>query len=63
MQKKRVIGREVLLAYLDFNVPFKTHTYSSKLNIGTVISPKKGKLTAFYSQNMNSAQQNYNTTE
>ena len=40
MQKKRVIGREVFLAYPDFNDPFETHTNASKLQIGAVISPK-----------------------
>ena len=35
---KRVIGREVLLDYPDFNYPFEIHTDSSKLNIGAVIS-------------------------
>ena len=28
---KRVIGREVLLAYPDFNAPFEIHTDASKL--------------------------------
>ena len=44
---KRVIGREVLLAYPDFNAPFEIHTYASKLQIGAVIS-QKGKSVAFY---------------
>ena len=37
---KRVIGREVLLAYPDFNALFEIHTDASKLQIGTVISQK-----------------------
>ena len=57
-----MIGREVLLAYPDFNDPFKIHTDPSKLQIGAVI-PQKGKPVTFYSPNMNSAQQNYTTTE
>ena len=36
---KRVIGREVLLAYLGFNAPFEIHNDASKLKIGAVISP------------------------
>ena len=44
---KRVIRREVLLAYLDFNAMFEIHTDASKLKIGTVIS-QKGKPIAFY---------------
>ena len=59
---KRVIGREVLLAYLDFNATFEIHTDASKLQIGTIIS-QKGKSIAFYSKKMNSAQHNYTTTE
>ena len=59
---KCVKGREVLLSYPDFNALFEIHTDASKLQIGAVIS-QKGKPIAFYSQNMNSAQQNYTTTE
>ena len=59
---KRVIGSELCLAYADFNAPFEIHTDASKLKIGAVISPK-GKPIVFYSQKMNSAQQNYTTTE
>ena len=59
---KRVIGCEVLLAYPDFNAQFEIHTDASKLKIGAVIS-QKGKPIAFYSRKMNSAQQNYTTTE
>ena len=59
---KRVIGREVLLGYPDFSAPLEIHTDASKLKIGAVIS-QKGKPIAFYSRNMNSAQQNYTTTE
>ena len=58
---KRVIGREVLLAYPDFNAPFEIHTDASKLQIGTVIS-QKGNPIALYELNMNSAQKNYTTT-
>ena len=57
-----MIGREVLLAYLDFNASFEIHTDASKLHIGAVIS-QKGKPIAFYPQNINSSQQNYTTTE
>ena len=37
---KRVIGREVLLAYPDFIATFEIHTDASKLHIGAVISQK-----------------------
>ena len=59
---KRVIGREVLLAYPDFNPPFEIHTDASNLKIGAVISQKGNPIT-FYSRNMNSAHQKYTTTE
>ena len=59
---KRVIGREVLLASLDFNAPFEIHTYDSKLQTGTVMS-QKCKPVAFYSRRMNSAQHNSTKTE
>ena len=59
---KRVIGREVLLAYPYFNAPFEIHTDASKLQIGAVIS-QKGKPIAFYSRKINSAQNNYTTTD
>ena len=57
-----VIGREVLLAYPDFNALFEIHTDASKLQIGAVIS-QKGKPIALYLQKMNTAEQNYTTTE
>ena len=57
-----MIGREVLLDYLDFNAPFEINNDASKLQIGAVIS-QKGKPVAFYSQKMNTAQHNYTTTE
>ena len=59
---KRVIGRELFLAYPDFNALFGIHYDASKLQISAVIS-QKGKPIAFYSRKMNSAQQNYITTE
>jgi hypothetical protein len=60
---KRVIGREVLLACPDFfNAPFQIHTDAYKTQIDAVIS-QNGKPIAFYSRKMNSAQQNYTTTE
>ena len=59
---KRVIEREVLLAYLEFNSSFEIHTVESKLHIGALISQKVNPI-AFYSRNMNSAHQKYTTTE
>ena len=59
---KRMIGREVLLDYPDFNAPFEIHTDASELQIGAVIS-QKGNNIDFYSRKMNSAQHHYTTTE
>ena len=59
---KRAIGREVLLAYPDFNLPFEIHTDASKTQLGAVIS-QNGKPLAFFSRKLNSAQLNYTTTE
>jgi hypothetical protein len=58
---KRVVGREVSLAYPDFNAPFLIHTDASKTQIGAVMS-QNGKAIAFHSRKMNSAQQNYMVT-
>jgi hypothetical protein len=58
---KRVIGREVSLAYPDINAPFQIHTDASKTQIGAVTS-QNGKPIAFHSRKMNSAQQNYVVT-
>ena len=44
---KRVIGREVLLAYPDFNAPFEIHTDTSKLQISAVISQKDKPITCY----------------
>ena len=59
---KCVIGREVFLAYPDFNAPFLIHTDASKLQIGSVISQMVNPI-AFYSLNMNITHQDYTTTE
>ena len=59
---KRLIERELQLAYPDFNAPFEIHTDASKLQIGAVIY-KKGKPIAFYSLKMNSAQERYTTNQ
>ena len=59
---KDVIGREVLFAYPYFNALFEIYTHAYKLQNGAVIF-QKGNSIAFYSRKMNSAQQNYTTTE
>ena len=59
---KKIIAREVMLAYPDFNKPFEIHTDASHYQLGAVIS-QSGKPIAFYSRKLNPAQTRYTTTE
>jgi hypothetical protein len=59
---KRIISRETLLAYPDFNKPFIIHTDASHTQLGAVIS-QDNKPIAFYSRKLNPAQTRYTTTE
>ena len=61
-QMKRIISREVLLAYPDFNKPFDIHTDASHTQLGAVIS-QDGKPIAFYSRKLNPTQTWYTMTE
>ena len=59
---KKIMARETMLAYPDFNEPFEIHTDASHYQLGAVIS-QKGKPIAFYSRKLNSAQTRCTTTE
>jgi RNase H-like domain found in reverse transcriptase len=59
---KKIIAREVMLAYPDFNKRFEIHTDASHYQLGAVIS-QQGKPIAFYSCKLNPAQTCYTTTE
>ena len=59
---KRIMAREVLLSYPDFNKPFHIHTDASKVQLGAVIA-QQDKPIAFYSRKLNPAQTRYTTTE
>ena len=59
---KKLVARQTLLSYPNFNEPFEIHTYTSKLHLETVIS-QKGKPIAFYSITLNPAQIHYTATE
>ena len=59
---KRVISKETLLAYPDFNDTFEIHTDASDYQLGAVIS-QKGRPIAFYSRKLQDAQTRYTTTE
>jgi hypothetical protein len=59
---KKIISREVHLAYPDFNDEFVIHTDASHTQLGAVIS-QKGKPIAFYSRKLKAKQTRYTTTE
>ena len=59
---KRIISRETLLAYPDFEQPLIIHTDASHTQLGAVIS-QENKPIAFYSRKLNPAQTRYTTTE
>jgi RNase H-like domain found in reverse transcriptase len=59
---KKIIAREVMLAYPYFNKPLRIHTDASHYQLGAVIS-QEGKPNAFYSRKLNPAQTRYTTTE
>jgi hypothetical protein len=55
---KRIISRETLLSYPNFNLPFDIHTDASQIQLGAVIS-QQGRPIAFYSRKLNPAQTRY----
>jgi len=59
---KKIISREVMLAFPDFSKPFVIHTDASHTQLGSVIS-QDNKPIAFYSRKLNDAQTRYTTTE
>jgi hypothetical protein len=59
---KRIISKEVLLTYPNFNETFEIHTDASDQQIGSVIA-QKGKPIAFYSRKLTPTQRRYTTTE
>ena len=59
---KKLVSRETLLSYPNFNDRFEIHMDASKIQLGSVIS-QKGKPIAFYSRKLNPAQVKYTTTE
>jgi len=52
---KRIIAKETLLAYPNFNKPFQIHTNASHYQLGAVVS-QEGKPIAFCSRKLNPAQ-------
>ena len=59
---KKIVSREVMLAFPDFSKTFDIHTDASHYQLGSVIS-QDGKPIAFYSRKLTETQQRYTTTE
>ena len=59
---KKVISRETLLAFPDFNKEFHVYTDASNYQLGAVIM-QNDKPLAFYTRKLNNAQKNYTTGE
>jgi hypothetical protein len=59
---KNSLALEVILAYLDFSVPFEIYTDSLKYQIGSIIT-QKDKPLAFYSRKLTNPQMRYTVTE
>ena len=59
---KRVIARQTMLTFPDFNKEFHIYTDASDYQLGAVIM-QDGKPLAFYSRKLNAAQKNYTTGE
>jgi len=59
---KKIISRNVLLAYPDFTKPFEIYTDASHKQLGAVIAQNNQPI-AFYSHKLNPAQTHYTTTE
>ena len=59
---KKMIAREIILAYPDFNKKFVIYTDASDRQLGGVITQDNMPL-ALYSRKLNSAQMNYTVTE
>lgn len=59
---KRVMAKETLLHYPDFNKSFEIHTDASHYQIGAVIT-QDNKPVAFYTRKLRDGQHNYTTTE
>jgi hypothetical protein len=59
---KRIMARETILAYPNFDKPFEKHTDASAYQLGACIS-QDGKPIAFYSRKLTPTQMRYTTTE
>ena len=58
---KRIVSRDVTLAYPNFSKPLVLYTDASDYQLGSVIT-QEGRPLAFYSRKLNKAQVNYTVT-
>ena len=61
-EMKRIISRDILLAYPQFDQPFKVFTDASQYQLGSVIVQDNQPL-AFFSRKLSSAKKIYTTRE
>ena len=61
-EMKKIVSREISMAYPDFSKPFEIHTDASARQLGAVITQNNRPI-AFYSKKLNTAQQNYTVTD
>ena len=59
---KKIVGRDILLSYLNFSEEFIIHTDAIKMQRGGVIS-QNGNTISFYSHKLTPIQTNYTITE
>ena len=59
---KKIVSREISMAYPDFSKPLEIYTDASARQLGAVITQNNCPI-AFYSKKLNTAQQNYTVTD
>ena len=59
---KKILARDVMLAYPDFSIPFEVYTDASTRQLGAVIVQNNRPI-AYFSRKLSSAQEKYSVTE
>ena len=62
IEMKKIVGRDVLLYYLNFNKKLIIHTDASNTQLEGIVS-QNGKSIAFYSRKLTPIKIDYTTTE